>query len=74
MTAKELRRQLLKSTALDQYEYAEEAKQILESDSEYGNVDCLHIFSKTFEQNVCVHYHLSKKPNYLLSFFRNTRR
>jgi hypothetical protein len=50
MTAKELSRQLFKSTALDQYEYAEEAKQILASDSEYGNVDCLHIFFKTLEK------------------------
>jgi hypothetical protein len=60
MSAKELRRQLLESTALAQYEYAEEAKQILASDSVYGNVDCLHIFSKTFEHNVRVHYHLSR--------------
>jgi hypothetical protein len=51
----------LESTALGQYEYAEKAKQILASDSEYGNVDCLHIFSKTFQQNECVHYHLSRK-------------
>jgi hypothetical protein len=58
MTSKELKQQLLESTALDQYEHAQEAKQILASDSEYGNVDCLHIFSKTFEQNVCVNYHL----------------
>jgi hypothetical protein len=45
--------------ALGQYKYAEEAKQILESDTEYGNLDCLHILSKTFEQNECVHDNLS---------------
>jgi hypothetical protein len=60
MKAKELKRQLFDSTTLGQYEYAEEAKQILESDREYSNIDCLHIFSKAFEQNVCVHYHLSR--------------
>jgi hypothetical protein len=55
MTEKELRRQLLDSTDLGQYEYAEEAKQILGSNMEYGNVDCLYIFFKIFEQNLCVH-------------------
>jgi hypothetical protein len=56
---KELRQQLLDSTALGQYEYAEKAKQNLASNTEYGNVDSLHVFSKAFDQNVCVYYHLS---------------
>jgi hypothetical protein len=69
MTVKELRRQLLDSTALGQYEYAEKAKQILGSNMEYGNVDCLYIFSKTFEQNVCVHYDLMTDKIIYCHFF-----
>jgi quinol monooxygenase YgiN len=46
----------------------EEAKQILASDREYNKIECLHIFSKTFEQNLCVDYHLSRNRNICCHF------
>ena len=65
ITAIELRRELLNSPVLAECGIPQEACEILSSQGEYGDADCIFIFSRTYRKNVCVHYHLGEKVKYL---------
>uniref|UniRef100_A0ABD2X862 OTU domain-containing protein n=1 Tax=Trichogramma kaykai TaxID=54128 RepID=A0ABD2X862_9HYME len=58
MTATQLRRFLLRSLFLESCNDPREARKILESSSEWGNIDCVYIFAHTYEVNVCIHFAL----------------
>lgn len=53
----DLRRQLRDSPYLNSCQNPQEAYNILSSNNEYGDLDCLYLFSKIYNQNICVHYH-----------------
>ena len=42
-----------------------ETCEILSSQGEYGDADCIFIFSRTYRKNVCIHYHVGKTVKYL---------
>nr|XP_037874134.1 uncharacterized protein LOC110384711 isoform X4 [Bombyx mori] len=52
----ELRNQLRDSPYLNSCHNPQEAYKILSSTNDYGDLDCLYLFSKMYNQNVCVHY------------------
>uniref|UniRef100_A0ABD2W4N9 OTU domain-containing protein n=1 Tax=Trichogramma kaykai TaxID=54128 RepID=A0ABD2W4N9_9HYME len=56
MTATQLRRFLLRSLFLESCNNPREAREILESSSEWGNIDCVYIFAHTYEVNMCIHF------------------
>ncbi|OXU18630.1 hypothetical protein TSAR_006608 [Trichomalopsis sarcophagae] len=57
LSALELRARLANSPALKHCGCPEETLQILLSPTEFGDADCAFVFSKEFNQNICVHYH-----------------
>lgn len=57
----QLRKQLLDSPYLYSCQNPNSAKQILESQFDYGDLDCIFIFSREYNQNVCIHYHFLHK-------------
>ena len=59
MSALELRKLLLQSPALNMCTNPAETRAILSSATEYEDADCIFIFSRTFDKNVCAHYYLS---------------
>lgn len=59
ISTSELRRQLLESPYLYSCVSPENTRQILESDYEWGDLDCVFIFSRVYNQNDCVHYHFT---------------
>ena len=66
ITAIELRRELLNSSpVVAECGSPHEACEILSSQGEYGDADCIFIFSRTHRKNVCVHYHLGETVQYL---------
>ncbi|XP_047522207.1 uncharacterized protein LOC125061088 isoform X19 [Pieris napi] len=52
----DLRNQLRDSPYLNSCHNPKEAYKILSSTNDYGDLDCLYLFSKMYNQNVCVHY------------------
>lgn len=52
----DLRNQLRDSPYLNSCHNPQEAYNILSSTNDYGDLDCLYLFSKMYNQNVCVHY------------------
>lgn len=52
----DLRNQLRDSPYLNSCHNPQEAYKILSSTNDYGDLDCLYLFSKMYNQNVCVHY------------------
>lgn len=52
----DLRNQLRDSPYLNSCHNPQEAYNILSSTNAYGDLDCLYLFSKMYNQNVCVHY------------------
>ncbi|CAB0029472.1 unnamed protein product [Trichogramma brassicae] len=58
MTATELRRLLLQSPFLESCNNPREARAILTSPSEWGNIDCVYIFAHMYDINVCIHFAL----------------
>ncbi|KAH0546703.1 hypothetical protein KQX54_013941 [Cotesia glomerata] len=52
----DLRNQLRDSPYLSSCHNPQEAYNILSSTNEFGDLDCLYLFSKMYNQNVCVHY------------------
>ena len=65
ITAIELRRVLLNSPALAECGSPHTACEILSSQGEYGDADCIFIFSRTYRKKVCVHYHVGETVKYL---------
>ena len=65
ITAIELRRELLNSPAVAECGSPHEACEILSSQGEYGDADCIFIFSRTYKKIICVHYHVRDTDNYL---------
>ena len=65
ITAIQLRRQLLNNPTVAECGGPHEACEILSSQGEYGDADCIFIFSRTYKKNVCVHYHVRDTVNYL---------
>ncbi|KAJ8668757.1 hypothetical protein QAD02_000016 [Eretmocerus hayati] len=61
----QLRRILLGSPHLHDCGNPEEARQILSSDKEFGDADVIFIFSRHYQCNVCVHWHLQGRILYL---------
>ncbi|RVE40302.1 hypothetical protein evm_003534 [Chilo suppressalis] len=57
ISTSDLRRQLRDSPYLNSCHNPQEAYKILSSNSEYGDLDCLYLFAKIYNQNICVHYH-----------------
>lgn len=57
ITPSELRNQLQESRYLHTCQNPNNARSILGSESEYGDLDCLLIFSREYNQNICVHFH-----------------
>ena len=53
----DLRRQLRESPFLQSCGDSLFTSQILHSDIAYGDMDCLYIFSRVYNQNICVHLH-----------------
>lgn len=53
----DLRRLLRESPYLNCCHNPKEAYNILSSNNDYGDLDCLYLFSKMYDQNICVHYH-----------------
>ncbi|XP_024944496.1 uncharacterized protein LOC112494916 [Cephus cinctus] len=51
----DLRRQLRESLFLQSCGDPLFTSQILHSDTEYGDMDCLYLFSRVYNQNICVH-------------------
>ncbi|XP_050337866.1 uncharacterized protein LOC126764114 [Bactrocera neohumeralis] len=52
----DLRNQLRDSPYLNSCHNPQEAYNILSSSNDYGDLDCLYLFSKMYNQNICVHY------------------
>ncbi|XP_046971063.1 uncharacterized protein LOC124538105 [Vanessa cardui] len=52
----DLRNQLRDSPYLNSCHNPQEAYNILSSSNGYGDLDCLYLFSKMYNQNICVHY------------------
>ena len=57
ISASVLRQQLYDSPYLNACQNPTSARRILSSEFEYGDIDCLFIFSRTYNQNICVHFH-----------------
>lgn len=57
ISSSDLRRLLRESPYLNCCHNPEEAYNILSSNNDYGDLDCLYLFSKMYDQNICVHYH-----------------
>ncbi|XP_050528041.1 uncharacterized protein LOC126898135 [Daktulosphaira vitifoliae] len=71
----ELRKLLLQSEYLHTCQSPSSAQTILSSASEYGDLDCIFIFSKEYNQNICVHFHffnsVSKKSDVIFCHFKS---
>lgn len=57
ISAKHLRQLLYHSSYLNKCLCPSNAKSILGSEFGYGDIDCITIFTKEFNQNICVHFH-----------------
>ncbi|RVE40724.1 hypothetical protein evm_014625 [Chilo suppressalis] len=57
ITPSELRKKLLESRYFHTCQNPNNARFILVSESEFGDLDCLSIFSKEYNQNICVHFY-----------------
>ncbi|CAF4915856.1 unnamed protein product [Pieris macdunnoughi] len=57
ISTSDLRRQLRDSPYFNSCHNPQEAYNILSSNNEYGDLDCLYLFAKNYNQNICVHYH-----------------
>ncbi|XP_046868984.1 cysteine proteinase 7 isoform X2 [Drosophila willistoni] len=58
-----LRRQLRESRFLQSCGDPENTRQILLSNNQYGDVDCIHIFTQEYNRNACVHLHYTHGIN-----------
>uniref|UniRef100_A0ABD2X705 OTU domain-containing protein n=1 Tax=Trichogramma kaykai TaxID=54128 RepID=A0ABD2X705_9HYME len=56
LTAWELRQCLLRSPFVDTCDDPRGVREILQSPSQWGDIDCLYIFAHSFEINVCIHF------------------
>ncbi|XP_049318190.1 uncharacterized protein LOC105232370 isoform X10 [Bactrocera dorsalis] len=56
ITPSELRKQLLESRYFHICQNPNNARCILVSESKYGDLDCISIFSREYNQNICVHF------------------
>jgi hypothetical protein len=56
VSCKELRTALLDHASLQDCGDPTSAAQILASDKEYGDLDCIYVFTRKFEINVCIHF------------------
>lgn len=57
ITPSELKKQLLESRYFHTCQNPNNARFILVSESQYGDLDCLSIFSREYNQNIWVHFH-----------------
>lgn len=57
MTTTQLRKQLCDSPLLYSCQNPDTAREILASESAYGDADCIYIFSRMYGQNICIHFH-----------------
>lgn len=57
MSPLQIRRQLLASPFVNSCINPDGARTILSSETEYAEMDCIDIFAKLYNQNVCVHNH-----------------
>ena len=61
LSALELRKQLLKCDAIKLCGSPSETREILSSQTMYGNVDCAFIFACEYKRNICIHFELPTK-------------
>lgn len=61
ISTQQLRKQLLDSPYLHLCGNQQNVRKILSSASEYGDMDCLFIVSRAYNQNICVHFHFFNK-------------
>ena len=61
MSVKELKNKLLNSTAVERCVEVEKTKHILKTDNEYGETDCIFVFTQTYKINVCVHVYSNEE-------------
>ena len=64
MMAIELRNILLNSPAITTCSNPEETVMILSSQTQWGDADCIHIFSQEYNKNICVHLHRQDKVEF----------
>lgn len=66
----DLRRQLRGSAYINSCHNPQEVYKILSSNNEYGDLDCVHLFAKNYNQNICVHFNVISKQDTRFCHFK----